>query len=245
MIFPSPLSKNSKRLKRSWYSNLDIFRSKTQLAQGNEETDHTSLFPAAVKFVGSSSMVKVRGRIALGLGQICAELPKGSGEASTEVPPKFDQDCPSLVVSPVFWGRCGLSPTSWEYSLGLLPYSLWCWVRKKSGIQTTHLQITWWPCPFLMPSCSNWLIQNLQGCFRGCFELAFLKISLLSPSTRKGRPVHLKILRALGAFAMHQIPYGSVFDRTCRCLPRAKRIGYMNLYDTTITCWDFPPSLSH
>ena len=43
----------------------------------------------------------------------------------------------------------------------------------KSGIQTTHLQITWWPCPFLMPSCSNWLIQNLQGCFRGCFELVF------------------------------------------------------------------------
>lgn len=65
-------------------------------------------------------MVKVRGRIALGLGQICAELPKGSGEASTEVPPKFDQDCPSLVVSPVFWGRCGLSPTLLGIFFGLI-----------------------------------------------------------------------------------------------------------------------------
>ena len=55
----------------------------------------------------------------------------------------------------------------------------------KSGIQTTHLQITWWPCPFLMPSCSNWLIQNLQGCFRGCFELVFFKDILAFPFNKK------------------------------------------------------------
>ena len=215
MIFPSPLSKNSKRLKRSWYSNLDIFRSKTQLAQGNEETDHTSLFPAAVKFVGLQAWWKFGAELHSDWDRSVLSCQKVLGK----LPPRFHQ---SLTKIARVWSSlrfsgvdAGWALRCWEYSLGLLPYSLWCWVRKKSGIQTTHLQITWWPCPFLMPSCSNWLIQNLQGCFRGCFELAFLKISLLSPSTRKGRPVHLKILRALGAFAMHQIPYGSVFDRTC------------------------------
>ena len=141
MIFPSPLSKNSKRLRRSWYSNLDIFRSKTQLAQGNEETDHTSLFPAAVKFLGSSGMVKARGRIALGLGQIYVELSKGFAEGSTKVSPKFDQDCPSLVVSPVFWGRCVLSPTL----LGIFFRVITCYypaafdvVSRKIKMETTN-----------------------------------------------------------------------------------------------------------
>ncbi len=85
-------------------------------------------FSPTATALGSSAIVKVSGQncfrtLCGSLGQIRLGLLKGSAEGSTKgstkVPPGFHH-ARFQVVSPVFWGRCVLSPMLLGIFFGLI-----------------------------------------------------------------------------------------------------------------------------
>ena len=92
--------------------------------------------------------------------------------------------------------------------------------------------------PLSMPSCSNWLIQNLQKVFVDVLNLFFWRSPRFPLQQEKdGLCTTSEIFRTLGAFAMHQIPSNM-------WMSSERKTNWW--YDLTITCWDIqPPSHCH